>query len=164
MGRVLAPYGVKGWIKARAFSADPIGLLDYGQWWLGKDEEGDTWREFRVVTARLHAGTLVAELEGLANRDSAMAWRGAWIGVPRAALPKAGRGEFYRSELVGLEVVNRQGEPLGRVTGFLDTGAHPVLRLIAEDGSERLIPWVAAYVHEVNAVAGRILVDWQRDF
>ena len=164
MGRVLAPFGIKGWIKARPFSAVPAALLDHELWWLGKDEQGDDWREFRVVNARLHAGTLVAELEGFATRESAMSLRGAWIGVPRAALPKIRAGEFYRSELSGLAVVNRQGEALGRVVGFLDTGAHPVLRLIAEDGSERLIPWVAAYVDEVDSAAGRIQVDWQRDF
>ncbi len=164
MGRVLGPHGIKGWIKARPFTAVPAALLEHERWWLAKDEQSDDWRDFRVVSARLHADILVAEVEGFASREAAMAWRGAWIGVPRATLPKVRAGEFYRTELAGLAVVNRQGEALGRVAGFLDTGAHPVLRLIAEDGRERLIPWVAAYVDEVDADAGRILVDWQGDF
>ncbi len=164
MGRLLAPYGIKGWIKARPYTAAPDALLDYDRWWLARQERGDGWRGFRVLESRLHANTVVAQLEGIDVREAAQAWRGALVGVPRDSLPRALSGEYYRDELVGLGVINRDGQPLGRVAGFLESGAHPILQVDAEDGRARLIPWAPAYIDAVDIAAGRILVDWPLDF
>ncbi|HEX8010316.1 MAG TPA: ribosome maturation factor RimM [Casimicrobiaceae bacterium] len=164
MGRVLAPYGLRGWLKARAFTASPAGLLAYRVWWLAKEE--GAWREFAVREARAHADALVAELEGLGTREQAARWRGATIAVPRAALPPLGRGEVYLADLVGLAVVNRAGVTLGRVTGVLETAAHPVLRIAREGNNpgERLIPLVPAHVDAIELDRARILVDWALDY
>jgi 16S rRNA processing protein RimM len=164
MARVLGAYGLRGWLKARPFSASPAGLLEYPAWWLGKDD--GAWREFAVLEARQHADTLVAHLDGLNVREQVGPWRGASIAVPRAALPALGAGEVYLAELVGLTVVNRSGATLGRTTGVLETGAHPVLR-VARDGSEsgeRLIPLVPAYVDAIDLGLARIVVDWPLDY
>jgi 16S rRNA processing protein RimM len=165
MGRVIAPYGVQGWIKARALTALPDGLLAYRTWWLTASE--DQWREFPVLDARMHANSLLARLEGLNRREDVAPWRGATIGVPRALLPALVAGEFYLTDLVGLTILNRTGETLGRVAGLLETGAHPVLRVASSDGvpgRERLIPLVPAYVDAIDLAGGRIVVDWQADF
>ena len=164
MGRVLAPYGVRGWLKARAFTASPAGLLAYRAWWLTKGD--GACREFKVLEARQHSDTVVAQLEGLSEREEVMPWRGSTIAVPRAALPPLGAGEVYLGELVGLTVVNRSGATLGRVTGLVETGAHPVLR-VAGDGEgpgERLIPLVPAYVDAIDPGEARIVVDWPLDY
>jgi 16S rRNA processing protein RimM len=164
MGRLAAPYGIEGWIKARPFTAAPGALLEYDRWWLARQERDDAWQAFRVLKSRLHADTVVAQLEGIAAREDAMAWRGALVGVPREMLPHALPGEYYRDELVGLIVVNLEGQGLGRVAGFLESGAHPILQVDAEDGRARLIPWVPAYIDAVDIEARRILVDWPLDF
>jgi len=158
MGRVLAPYGVKGWIKLRAFTGSPDTLIRQRRWWLAREGEG--WREFSLVEARLHADTLVARLDGLNKREDAAAWRGAAIGVPRAALPKLASGEVYLADLLELTVVNRQGDRLGRVAGLLETPAHALLRVESEGGTEELIPLVPAYVEAIDMEHGRIVVDW----
>jgi 16S rRNA processing protein RimM len=167
MGRVMAPYGVQGWIKARAFTALPDGLLAYPRWWLAAGD--GQWREFAVRDARIHSDSLVARLEGLDRREQAALWRGAAIGVPRALLPRLSEGEFYLRDLVGLAVVNRSGVVLGCVSGFLDTRPHPVLRVAAdtkrgEGERERLIPLVPAYVDAIDVAGERIVVDWQSDY
>jgi len=164
MGRVLGPYGVHGWVKARTFTASPAGLIGYRSWWLAKDT--GAWREFAVVEARRHADTVVASLEGLTRREEAMPWRGAMVAVPRTALPAPGAGEVYLADVVGLAVVNRAGAILGRVTGLLETGAHPVLRVAAEGAGadERLIPLTPAHVDAIDLELGRIVVDWQLDY
>ena len=164
MARVLAPYGIQGWIKARTYTASIATLLDHPKWWLAPAREADAWREFTVRAARQHGDTLVAALDGVADREAALQWRGAWVAVPRSALPEPDTGEYYWSDLVGLAVVNRAAEKLGRVSTVLDTGAHPVLRVEAEDGSARLIPVVAAYVDAIDLGAGRIMVDWPADY
>ena len=164
MARVLGPYGIQGWIKARPYTASIATLVEYPRWWLAPARDADAWQEFAVKDARQHGDTLVAALDGIADREAALAWRGAWVAVPRSALPAPGAGEFYWSDLVGLVVVNRAEETLGRVSRVLETGAHPVLHVEGEDGAERLIPVVAAYVDAIEPAAGRIRVDWPADF
>jgi 16S rRNA processing protein RimM len=165
MGRVIGPYGVQGWIKARTFTASPDGLLAHRAWWLAANAGG--WREFAVLEARVHADALVARLDGMNRREEAAPWRGAAIGVPRGSLPAPTAGEVYLVDLVGLAVINRSGVRLGRVGSVLDTGAHPVLRVAAEgpgDAGERLIPLVPTYVDAIDIAGGRIVVDWQPDY
>ncbi len=117
-----------------------------------------------MLAARQQGDTLVASLEGVDDRDAALEWRGAWVAVPRSELPAPAAGEFYWSDLVGLSVVNRAEQTLGRVGKVLETGAHPVLQVEAEDGAERLIPVVSAYIDAIDTAAGRIVVDWPADF
>ena len=162
LGRVLAPYGLSGWIKARAFTASPDSLMRYGRWWLAANDSG--WRELAVLETRKHADSVLARLEGLNRREDAAAWRGAAIGVPRSALPTPAHDEVYLVDLIGLTVVNRDGETLGRVASLMETGAHAVLRVEDEAASERLIPLVSAYVDAIEMAAGRIIVDWPSDY
>jgi 16S rRNA processing protein RimM len=163
MGEVVAAYGVHGWIKARTFTVSPAALLAHRAWWLGKD---GSWREVGVVDGRRHGEAIVALLEGLHAREDAAPWRGASIAVPRSALPPIGAGEVYLADLVGLTVANRQGVTLGRVAGFIETGAHPVLRVAGEasEGRERLIPLVLAYIDAIDLASGRMVVDWPWDY
>ena len=163
MGRVAAPHGVRGAIKVRPLSTDPASLLDFPQWWLRSPGAASAWSAYSVTTSRLQSGMLVAEFEGVATREAAGTLRGAEVGVPRAALPALGEDEYYQSDLVGLTVVNRNDEVLGRVIDFVDGAAHPIVRVARADGGERLIPWVPQYIDGVDRVLQRIEVDWPAD-
>jgi len=163
MGRVLSPYGIKGWIKARSFAVEADALLHHPTWWLAAKGRSGDWEAFKVVSARVHSGVLLAELQGLTTRESVLPWRGADVGVPRAALPRVQTGEVYWSDLIGMDVVNRAGDALGKVAGLVDTGVHPVLQVEGND-RERLIPLVPAYVDTVDQDARQIVVDWQLDY
>jgi 16S rRNA processing protein RimM len=162
VGRVLAPHGIAGWIKARAFTASPGTLIGYRSWWLANKQ--GAWREFAVAEARHHGNTVLARLEGVSSREEAAAWRGASIGIPRQELPALASGEVYLADLVGLTVVNRKGEALGRVASVTEMGAHGLLRVERSGEQEHLIPLVPAYVDSIELEAGRILVDWQSDY
>ena len=142
MGRVTAPFGVKGWFKIHALTAQPGNLRDYPVWWLGRDGE---WREMRVAAAKVHGKTLVAQLEGIGDREAAVALKGIDIAVPREQLPDAADDEFYWADLIGLKVVNRESHEFGRVTRILQTGANDVLVVASGNRNERetLIPFVA---------------------
>jgi len=163
LGRVAAPHGVRGSIRVQPLCADPATLLDLPQWWLRR-RDADDWSPHRIVGCRLHSGAIVAEIEGVATREAAGALRGAHVGVPRECLPPPDADEYYRADLVGMSVVNRDGRMLGLVVDFVDSGAHPIVRVAADDGAERLIPWVAQYVDRVDVDAGRIEVDWAEDY
>jgi len=82
--------------------------------------------------------------------------------VPRAALGEAEEGTLYRVDLLGLEVRDTDGNALGTVGGFVDSGAASVM--VVNGATERLIPFVDAYVKAVDREARRITVDWKADY
>ena len=163
MGRVLAPYGVQGWLKLQPFTQVPAGLAEYRVWWLTGREQSKA-SPHRVLQARVHGSTVIAKLEGIESREQAATWNGATVSVPRDALPEAEDDEVYLSDLDGLAVVARDGTSLGTVAEVQDFGAHPVLRVVAAEGAERLIPFVDSVVLGVDLEAGRIEVDWEADY
>lgn len=131
-------------------------------WWVGQKD--GSWHETALKGLRSHGDGVVVLLDGVADRSSAEALRGALVGAPREALPATGRNEFYWADLLGLDVVNTAGEQLGRVAGLIETGANDVLRVVAADGVERLLPFVDAVVVAVDRAAGCIRVEWGSDW
>ena len=115
-------------------------------------------QEFKVRPA-----AITAKLEGIDDRTGAEMLRGCDVAVTREALGEAGEGEYFWVDLEGLEVVNRQGESLGRVDGLTRGGGADVLVVKGED-RERLIPFVADYVIQVDREAKRITVDWEAGY
>ncbi|NOT14288.1 MAG: ribosome maturation factor RimM [Methylotenera sp.] len=171
MGRVVAPYGVYGWLKVTPDTEAIDGLFDYDTWWLGK---GSDWREMVVETAKIHNDVIVVKLEGIDDRDAAFACKGKQIGVPRDALPEPDANEYYWSDLIGLRVKNQQDVDFGVIAEVFETGANDVLVVKPEAGKntiktdekahERLLPFVASVVLEVDLKAKTMLVDWDEDF
>jgi len=159
MGRIAAPFGVKGWTRIQPDTAETRSLLAYKTWWVASTSG---WREIAVAEAKVQGGTLVARLEGCDDRDAAAALRGKTVAVPREALPRAGDGEYYWIDLIGLAVVNGEARDFGRVTGILQTGANDVLVVAGE--RERLIPFIAAVVREVDLASGVMRVEWGADY
>jgi 16S rRNA processing protein RimM len=159
MGRIVAPFGVRGWIKVRPQTESADGLLAYRTWWLAAQDE---WRAHRLLEGRVQGTDLVARLEGIEDRDRAAQLRGSQIAVPRSELPPAPEGEYYWSDLIGLSVVNREGVQLGRVAEIFATGANDVLVVRGE--RERLIPFIDPVVVEVNIEASVLTLDWAADY
>ncbi len=138
-------------------------------WWLCSDDDAPDaeWKQYTLTACRPHGKGLVAALAEVADRGAAEAVDGLYIGAPREALPKPAEGEYYWGDLVGLAVENEAGEALGTVAGLISTGAHDVLQVREGEGEEaveRLIPFVAAYVLDVNLATRRIRVAWQKDW
>ena len=179
VGRVLGAWGIKGGIRVQPFSKDPEALLSAKRWFI-RPPEGLGAKlgvlsfppSLRVTHSKVHGDSVVATAQQLPDRNAAEAMQGARIFISRSNFPSAGDGEFYWIDLIGLAVVNRQGEALGTVTDLIDTGAHSVLRLRRPDAvegasleaSERLIPFVAAFIDDVSLSERRITVDWGLDF
>jgi len=165
MGRVAIPYGVHGWVKIQTFTEAVDSLLDYPVWWIDvPDKSGtpDHWRECKVEEGKVHTNTLVARLEGITDRDLALALKGKQIAVPRSALPEPEADEYYWSDLIGLEVQNLQQVNFGRIDDVFATGSNDVL--VVQGERQRLIPFTAQVVREVDTAAGKMLVDWDADF
>lgn len=177
VARVLDAWGVKGWLKILAHSADPEALLKAKSWFFQPPDE-----KFRpgfalftgtvsipVQEAKIHSDTIVASLAGLDDRTAAQALRGCRIFLPRSSFPAVLSDEYYWVDLIGLDVVNREGVALGQVRDLMSTGPQSVLCVQYPSGEsaemlERLIPFVAVFVDKVDIAAHCITVDWQPDY
>ena len=160
MGRVLAPWGVKGALKIEPFASGSGSLCRHSAWWVGKPGK---LSEVAVAECRAHGAYLVARFRGCDSPEKAGAYRGAEVALKREDLPEPAAHEFYQVDLIGLEVVNERGERLGRVAGFITTGANDVMRVAHESG-ERLVPATAEVIRKVDLAAGTVEVDWGADW
>lgn len=160
VGRVSGVFGVKGWLKVQSYTQPRDNIARFGAWTLRKNGVDSV---FEVEDGHGHAGSVVAKLHGIDDRELARELIGSDIAVERERLPATSEGELYWTDLEGLEVRTTTGILLGKVDHLLATGANDVLVL---DGSpERLIPFVAdAVVKEVDLGAGVIVVDWSPDY
>lgn len=177
VARVLDAWGVKGWLRVQPYAKDPQALFSSRRWFLRPPEPNPARPAprataalpplLRIIEAREHGDDVVASVRDITDRNQAETLRGARIFVPRSSFPSAAIDEFYWVDLIGLQVFNRDGVLLGEVSGLIDNGAHSVLRVRAAADAptgERLIPFVAAYVDQVDLKARRIGVDWGLDY
>lgn len=166
LGKITTAFGIKGWVKVYSYTDPTSNILDYPLWLLKINNQ---WQEFKVTGSQIHTKGLAVSLEGIADRDAALALSKVEIAVPTSELPELEDDEHYWFQLIGLKVVNTEGEWLGQVKELLDSGGgNQVMEIKGCEGSiddqQRLIPFVEPIVLDVDLEKGEILVDWQADF
>ncbi len=160
MGRLTGAFGIQGWVKLRTFTETPDSLAAHPTWWI-RGRNG--WQSAALQEFKVRPAAITAKLRGIEDRTGAELLRGCDVAVTRDDLGEAAEGEYFWVDLEGLEVVNRQGESLGRVEGLTRGGGADVL-VVKGEGKERLIPFVPIYVDRVDREAGRITVDWEAGY
>lgn len=160
MGRILGPYGVKGWLKIQPYSDRVDALSAYSSWWLQRDER---WVQSEVSECKRHGDHLVARLAGCETREQAFVYRGAQVALPRAVLPATPPGEYYQSDLLGFQLRNREDAVIGTLVEFLDNAVHPIMRVDSPRG-ETLVPFIPSVVDGVDVDAKLVWVDWGVDW
>jgi 16S rRNA processing protein RimM len=155
MGRVAGAYGVRGWVKVAPDEGAAEGLVGARQWWIGAEA-------FAIDASRIHGATVVGKLAGIETREQALGFKGRTVAVRREALPEPEEGRYYLADLIGLEVVNEQGEALGVVKRGYWNGAQDVIEVAGD--RTRLIPWVAAVVRRVDLLKKQVDVEWGADW
>jgi len=172
VGRIHDAWGVKGWFKVLPHSASPEALFSSKRWYLQPPEKAAKPAFagtvlLRIREAREHSDSVVASAQEIDDRTAAEALKGARIFIPRSSFPSTSEDEYYWVDLIGLEVVNREGVVLGTVKDLMATGPQTVLVVGYDEGgkpAERMIPFVAAYVDQVDLPGRRVTVDWQADY
>jgi 16S rRNA processing protein RimM len=171
VGRIADAWGVKGWFKVLAHSADPEALFSSKRWFLLPTERGaESFAgtvQISIKESKHHSDSVVATALGIDDRTAAEALKGSRIFISRSSFPSVAKDEYYWVDLIGLDVINREGEALGVVKELLSTGPQTVLvmeYLLDGKAAERMIPFVSVYVDEVDIAAKRIRVDWQTDY
>ena len=160
VGKVSGIFGVKGWIKVFSYTEIRENILTYSPWTLRKGKES---KVVKVIDGRRHGKTIVACLQGLDDRDNAASLNGWDILINSNQLPKAKKGEYYWTDLIGLHVISVDGVDFGTVKQMLETGANDVVVVSGE--RERLIPFLQEQtIIDIDLLAGEMTVDWDPEF
>lgn len=160
-GEISGVFGVKGWVKVFSFTEPRENILRYSPWLLQKNNQT---KEINVTGGQRQGKNVVAELEGIVDRDAALALMGAKILIRKRQLPKTEPGEYYWADLIGLQVETESGVKLGSVDHLLETGANDVL-VVRDGDKERLVPFLQQQtVLRIDLDAGLMIVDWDPEF
>ena len=165
LGKIGAVHGVRGEVKVHSFTDPMENLLDYPVWTLRLN---GVLKQVKLVGARFQGKGLVAQIQGLTDREEARTLTGYEICVSSEELPELEDDEFYWHQLEGLKVINQAQQLLGKVDHLLATGANDVLVVKPCAGSlddrERLLPYTEYCVLSVNLEAEEIQVEWDAEF
>lgn len=160
MGYVKGAFGIKGWLKVKADTEHSDSLLDYPEWRLRRDSDV---RTLALESGKVAGDELQVKFVGIDDRDAAALLRGYTVEIARADFAPAAEDEYYWADLVGMSVLNRAGEDLGKVVNLMDTGAHDVL-VVEGNFGQKLIPFVSHYIDGVDSENRVINADWGVDY
>lgn len=150
IGEVLGAHGVRGVLKVLPLTAYPERFLGLKQVYVapaGREPTGPR----AVQDARIHRGVVLVKLEGLDDRESAQALRGALLQVAADAVHPLPPGEYYVFDLIGLAVYDETGRYLGVLRDVLETRANDVYVVErADGGGELLLPVVKDVVQRID--------------
>jgi 16S rRNA processing protein RimM len=159
LGKIAGTFGVRGWVKVRSFTDPPENIFEYENW---RIQRGGDWVPVTLEDGRLTGKGALAKLAGIDTPEDARLVVGAEIGVARSEMPAPGPGEFYWSDIEGLEARSREGDVLGRVDHFRTTPAGDIVVVRGE--REHWIPFVKDRIVKVDLEAGHIVLDWAADW
>jgi len=145
LGRILGPHGLKGEVKIKSFTAEPLDVASYGPVTVADG------RRFKLVNARLQGEIVIAGIKGVADRNVGETLKGLDLTVGRGDLPDTEEGEFYEADLIGLSVVDEAGREVGEVLGFQHFGAGALIEIRRTDARTVFVPFADSMVPSVHA-------------
>jgi 16S rRNA processing protein RimM len=156
MGVFGAPQGVHGEVRVKSLTGEPGAIGGYGPL---TDKGGKQAFAFESLRP-LKDDMLVARLAGVSTREAAEALKGVELFARRDQLPPPNDDEFYYDDLVGLEAVDAEGAPLGRIVSLMNYGGGDVLEIAAAEGGETLLlPFTKRVAPRIDFDAGRIVIE-----
>lgn len=151
LGTIGAPHGVRGEVRIKAFTGDPLAIAEYGPL---SAKDG---RSFEIEDLRPAKEVVVARLKGVDTREAAEALNGTQLFVPRDRLPPPeDEDEFLQADLLGCSVLGPEGAVLGVVKTVENFGAGDLLEIETPDGRFVLMPFTKAYAPRIDIAARRI--------
>lgn len=125
MGVIGAPHGVKGQVRVKSYTADPLALADYGPLY---DGNGKIFEATNIHAAK---NVVVVTFKGVNGREAAVALNGVELFIERDQLPdeELDEDEFYVDDLVGMNVLDTSGNQIGSVMTVQNFGAGDMLEV-----------------------------------
>ena len=149
VGRVVATHGIRGAVKFKYYNEDKEAFLQYRRLYA---ESGGETLELKPFWAQPQKGFFLVRFEGFEGPEQVAFLIGNELLVREDDLPPPGEDEYYDFQLIGLEVVNERGEPVGKVVEVIHTGANDVIAV--EGLHPLLVPLVEGYVLDVDLGRG----------
>lgn len=160
IGRFGRAHGIKGLITVHSFTDPRDNILRYTDWHAYIDHQ---WKLLKILHLEVRDKAILAHIEGYHEREQVARLTNAEIAVSQDQLPALQPGEYYWHELIGMQVINQQGQLLGQLIEMLPTGANDVL--VVQGEKKHLIPYLPGrFVIDVNVSQRLITVDWDVDF
>ena len=151
LGEIGAAQGLKGEVRIRSYTAEPMAIAGYGA--LQDEQE----RAIEIESLRVTPKALIARIKGVTTREAAEALARTKLYIARARLPARGDEEWYHAELIGLTALDRQGETIGTVVAIHNFGAGDLIEVKpAKGGATVLVPFTRDTVLEVDVEGGRL--------
>ena len=170
LGKVVGVWGVKGWIKLHSYCRNRTDIGNYDVWWLQKksalnnQNTNESPSRIEVLACRQQGQGIIAQLDGINDRDQALALSDQVISIKETDLPELPNGKYYWQQLIGLSVTNSE-KTIGKIVSIFETGANDVLTIVGDDKKvEVLIPYIDNVVKSVDLEKGEMLVDWDPDY
>lgn len=152
VGRIQTPHGLRGEVKVTSLTENPDRFAPKARLWAGQ-------QQVTVTGVREASGFVYLTLKGFNDRTSVEKFRNTLLQVPESELPELEEGEYYRFQLIGLQVFDRDGAALGEVAEIIETGATDVYRVTSPGKADLLLAATPDVVLEINIAAKRMTAD-----
>ncbi len=159
VGKIGTTYGVRGWLKIQTYTELSARILDYTPWYIQQNE--NEWRVIQVEEGRVHGKSIVAKFVDVNTPEAARLYIGKDIAIVRSQLPQLNINEYYWSDLVGLNVINKDGSLLGKVIYIMATGSNDVLVIKNDKNKEHALPYLNEVIRDIDLEKQEIHVDWE---
>lgn len=158
IGRVGSAYGIRGWLKIRSYTEEPLQILQYNPWYLA---EGSSWQAFELEEGKQHGKGIVVKFSGIETPEVGKKLTGRIIAIKREQLAHLPENQYYWADLEGLTVIDQHGKTLGKISYLIATGSNDVLVIQDPSGKEQAIPYLpGSVVKKIDLKQGVMHVDW----
>ncbi|WP_428086445.1 ribosome maturation factor RimM [Candidatus Thioglobus sp.] len=168
IGQINGLFGIQGWVKIFSHTHPRKNILAYQPWHI---ELNGVWTTLEIVKGRIQGKTIVAQLKDVNDCEVAKNYIGTQLYIEKSQRAKLPKGEYYWDELTGLEVINKEGIVLGKITSMVDTGSNSVMVIngkkessSSKDNKEHWVPYIKPFLIAIDMDKRQILVDWDEDF
>lgn len=150
---ITGAHGVRGEVKLRILAenidslAEPLILLDSA----GK-------KTFSLKVTGKAKDAVITRIDGVTDRNSAESLKNTELFIAASNLPATDEGEFYYSQLIGLEARNENGDKLGKITSVDNFGAGDIIEITTLSGESEMLPFSEPWIGEVNLEQGYVIV------
>ena len=147
IGKILKPHGVKGSVKAEIITSFPEHFLELNTVYI---EHENQKQAYSIEEARLSNRFVFLKFSEINDYDRADALRNHYIYIASKDLMPLEENEYYIHDLIGMRVLDEDGNFIGTIRDVWTYTANDVYVLQTEDGQEKLIPAIKSVVKSVN--------------
>lgn len=150
IAKIVSAHGLNGEVKIFPYTDDLNGFKEYNEIYIDGEE-------LEIISQKIASKFIVLKLKGFDYIDDVKRLIDKDVFIDKAQMPSLDEGEYYIHELIAMEVYSEADELIGTVKDVMETSANHVL-VVDHDGKEALIPFVKAFIKELDLKRRKIKV------